>query len=131
MNIELQMEKTFWERIQNLKESINGGAEPMETIEFQTTTVRWALGVYLTQSLVIAMWWSIKDAVFYPWFFFIGSFLQVGWVWNKVTSYWLYAQGYRLVQQSPEEDEYSDSMESSIHAPAINLQNTGIIDIRE
>ena len=125
------MEKTFWERLQELKESINSGVEPMRTVQFSTRIVKLALAFYLAQTFVLAMWWSIKDAVFYPWFFFISSVLQVGWIWNKVTSYWLYAQGYRLVRQdfnSTPDEEYSEySEDDSIHAPSIKLTNEGVI----
>jgi hypothetical protein len=125
------MDKSFWDRIQELKESINGGVEPMDNVKLSTRTVKIGLGMYLLQSLIVALWWSIKDGVFYPWLFFISTFLQVGWFWNKVTESWKVARGYLYVCVDQDEDHSAmDDLDPAnfepYYPPTINVQNDGI-----
>lgn len=107
----------LWTHMQELKESINGGIEPMDTVKLPTSVVKKGLGLYLFQAFVMAMWWSIKDGVFYPWLFFISTFLQIGWFWNKVTDSWKEALGFRYVRMNNPDIE---------DPPSINVQTGGI-----
>ena len=129
------MDKSFWDRFQELKESINGGVEPMDTVRLQTRMVKIGLGMYLSQSLVISLWWSIKDGAFYPWLFFISTFLQIGWFWNKVTDSWKYARGYRYVRVESQDtsayDLETSTYETHYNPPPINIQNDGITGVND
>lgn len=118
------MDNSFWNRLQTLKESFNGGVDPLESVTLQTRIVKISLGMCLIQSLTVAMWWSIKDSVFYPWLFFISTFLQVGWVWNKVTESWKIAHGYRYVRVH--DVESTAAVHESYYPPTININNNGV-----
>ncbi len=118
------MDKSLWDRIQRLKESISG-VEPRGEITLNTRTVKITLGMYLIQSAIIALWWSIKISAFWPWLIFIISFLQIGWFWNKVTNSWKISHEYTY-QQVSESDESVDSPQQSFLAPIINIQNEPI-----
>ena len=139
------MDKSFWDRVQELRESINGGVQPKAEIHLPTQTIKFALGMYLFQSGVIALWWSVRDNAFFPWMIFMSAFLQVGWFWSKVTESWKYSNYNRVEHHNDIEDpdpqgmSYSDytndewtSSQSHyhtpqpIHAPTINIQNAGI-----
>ena len=119
------MNKSFWDRIQELKESINGGVEPMDEVHLRTKLVKIALGMYLFQSVIIALWWSIRGSAFGPWLIPIISFLQVGWFWNKVTDSWKVARGcvYQRMDTSVE-----SSTQSFYQPPTINIQNAPITE---
>ncbi len=119
------MEKSFWDRVQKLKESINGGVEPKDDVHLRTRLVKIALGMYLLQSFTIALWWSIKDAAFYPWLIPISAFLQVGWFWNKVTSSWKAERVYvnhSIISQQTMGSEFIEPH----FVPTINIHNEPI-----
>lgn len=104
----------IWDKYQDLKQSINGGIEPLDTITLSTPTMKFALGVYLIQSFIISLWWSLRDKELFPWILFLSAFLQIGWFWNKVVESWKYATGfYSLVNV--------DLSSPSPHAPTIQI----------
>nr|QBK87485.1 MAG: hypothetical protein LCMAC201_03950 [Marseillevirus LCMAC201] len=119
------MDISVWDRIQGLKESINGGVEPREEINLHTRTVKIALGMYLFQSVIIALWWSIRNSAFWPWLIPIISFLQVGWFWNKVTDSWKVTREY-VYQPIAESVESSQSF---FTPPIINIKNEPITQV--
>ena len=110
----------MWERVQDLKESIYGEVEPLETVILQTAIVKLALGVYLLQSVFISLWWSINMHAFYPWLFPFSALLMVGWFWNKVTDSWKERRYEHLGEL-----ELEDSVpEIRVEAPNIDIQNS-------
>ena len=120
------MEKSLWDRIQEVKDSINGGVEPMDEVRLLTRTVKIALGIFLIQSIVIALWWSIKDGAFWPWLIPTSSFLQVGWFWNKVTDSWKAARGYTYQHLEDSRALTPDHPQQYYQPPTINIQNEPI-----
>lgn len=120
------MERSFWDRVEELKESINGGVEPMEYIRLPTKTIKLALGMYLVQSGFIALWWAISTSTFYPLLIPISSFLQVGWFWNKVTASWKAAKGMNGYSQLDGDVELEESDYEPMFAPNVEVQTGGI-----
>lgn len=76
--------KTIRERLTDLNNSLNGGATPMDTVLFNTNTVKIALGVYLLQSILLALILSIMYKTFSFWMIPMSSLLQIGWVWIEL-----------------------------------------------
>lgn len=82
------MEKTLWERLTELKQSVNGGVTPKDTVTLRTKTVKIALAGYLAQSIIIALSWAIRDGNAVAWFIPISAFIHIGWFWNKCIEHW-------------------------------------------
>ncbi len=124
------MDRSFWNRVEELRESLNGGVEPLQEVQLPTRIIKLALGMFLLQSVFISIFWSVKDGTFWPWLFFISAFLQVGWFWSKVTESWKRARGmdYERVYDDLEtglgESRPGDA--ELVQAPTINLQSVGI-----
>ena len=104
------MNKSFWDRIHDLQESINGGVEPLEQVKLKTSTLKTFLGLYLIQSVIIAFTLSIMYSSLSAWIIPMSSLLQVGWLWNKVTDYWKFAHGFRYTKLATNEDDYSENV---------------------
>jgi len=116
------MSKSFWDRIHDLQESINGGVEPLETVKLKTSTIKISLGMYLIQSTIIALILSITYSSLSAWLIPMSALLQVGWLWNRVTDYWKIVRG--LSYSKLMNDEYDIEKTDSINPPTINI-NTG------
>jgi hypothetical protein len=115
-----KMEKSLWDRLHDLRESvINSDVEPQPFIRLPTKTVKAALAVFLGQNALISFWWSVKDGVFYPWLLFTIAFLQVGLFWNRVTDSWRRGQYDRLFDEDDtgEDVEVAASTESESPPP--------------
>jgi len=110
--------RNFWDRVQDLQESINGGVEPMDTVTLKTSVVKFALGMYLIQSVFIALILSIVYASFSSWLIPMSALLQVGWLWNRVTESWKYARGFTYSRVSTEQGGVP---EDSVCPPTINI----------
>lgn len=122
------MNKNFWERVQDLEASINGGVEPLDTVTLSTSVVKTALGIYLIQSVVIALILSIMHSSMSAWLIPMSALLQVGWVWNRVTDYWKEARGFRYTRVPTDvEAQYATD---SINPPTINI-NTNTVNPRQ
>ena len=117
----------FWDKYQDLKQSINGGVEPQDTITLSTPTMKFALGVYLLQTIMISLWWSIKDSAFFPWILFFSAFLQVGWFWNKVIDSWKISSGFysqvNIDTESPREPVYAPTIQITTPATIVAQEN--------
>lgn len=110
----------FWEKLIELRETLSTNVVQYDTITLPTRTIKIALGVFLFQNFTIAMWWCIKDAVFYPVLFFISAFLQVGWFWSKVTASWKGGDVSTTVI------DCSLSEPEPVEAPTISIYTAGI-----
>lgn len=119
------MQKSFWDRVQDLEESINGGVEPLETVTLNTGVVKGALGMYLIQSVIIALVLSVKYASWSAWLIPMSALLQVGWLWNKVTDYWKYRRGYRRVPTGDADIE-AQFPQDSVNPPTININTASV-----
>lgn len=117
------MEKSIWDRLNDLSRSINGGVEPMDEIKLPTNIVKKFLGIFLLQSIFIALIWSITNKSVAPWIIPLSSFLQVGWIWNKVTESWKLARGYynRIIEES-----YLTQSTTSINPPNLDLKTSPV-----
>ena len=103
----------FWDKFIELRETLSTNIVQRETITLPTRAVKIALGIFLAQNFTIALWWCIKDAVFYPMLFFVSAFLQVGWFWSKVTASW--NEVYQTLNEEP-----------PLEAPTISIYTNGI-----
>lgn len=102
----------FWDKLIQIREILTTNVIQHDVITLPTKTIKIALGIFLFQNFTIALWWCIKDGVFYPVLFFVSSFLQVGWFWSKVTASWI--------------DGYSNYEENTVEAPSISIHTNGI-----
>jgi len=124
------MDNEFWHRFNNLKESINSGVEPMANVVLPTKTIKIFLGMFLFQSMCIALVWSIISHSFSPWIIPMSAFLQVGWLWNKVTDSWKIERGYytrkgyeSVYPEYQPRNSHVPFTEDSLNPPTIILNN--------
>ena len=82
------MATSIFDRIQELRESFSDSTQQHETVTLDTQTVKISLGLYLLQSVFIATIWATRDKIPIVWLIPVATFLQIGWVWNKVTKSW-------------------------------------------
>lgn len=111
------MEKSIWDRLAELKQSVNGGITPKETVTLRTKTVKIALAGYLAQSIIIALWWSIRDGNSVAWLIPVSAFIHIGWFWNKCIEWWK--------REYMNHETVMSSVEIPI-PPPINLSNSPI-----
>jgi hypothetical protein len=87
---------SIWDRVKDLQESVTSNTQQNSQITLKTSIVKISLGMYLGQSLLIAVILSIKYNSSTAWLIPISSILQIGWIWNKVTDSWR-EQGYTSI----------------------------------
>jgi hypothetical protein len=81
----------------DIRDSFMGKIIPLPEITLETTTVKAGLGMFLTQSICVGLWLSIKFGTGLPLLIPVSTFLQVGWLWSKVTESWKrHQQFYRM-----------------------------------
>jgi hypothetical protein len=117
------MEKSISDRLKELNNSINGGVEPMDEIKLPTPVIKKFLGLFLLQAVFIALIWSITSKSISPWIIPLSSFLQVGWIWNKVTESWKLARGYYNYSN----DSVIENSVYSLNPPNLNVESTPVI----
>jgi len=115
------MDKSIWDRIKDINDSINGGVEPMSEIRLKTPIIKKFLGMFLIQSFIIALAWSIEERAMSPWIIPVISFLQVGWLWNKVTDSWKLDRGYYGELRNVENTNIEIAVDS-IQPPNIDIE---------
>ena len=123
------MDRSFWDRIHDMRESIHGGVEPLDTVQLPTRTIKLFLGLYLIQGIVIALVYSIKDESFSPWIIPSTALLHIGWFWNKVTDYWKSVRngGYQRLYPDEENQLAEDGYEPPFNPPPINIQTEPLV----
>lgn len=115
------MEKSIWDRLVELKQSVNGGIVPKETVTLRTKTVKIALAGYLVQAIIIALSWSFRDGNSVAWLIPVSAFIHIGWFWNKCLDWWK----REYISENVVENVMVTSREMHI-PPIINLSNSPI-----
>lgn len=105
----------MWDKLSELKQSINGGITPKDLVTLKTRTIKIALAGYLAQSLLIAFSWMMRDgnglAILIP----ISAFVHVGWFWNKCIESW--KRDYHQYQPMSGIDISTTTVASAIPTP--------------
>lgn len=78
----------MWDKLSELKQSINGGITPKDLVTLKTKTIKLALAGYLAQSLIVAFSWVMRDGNGLAWLIPISAFIHIGWFWNKCIDSW-------------------------------------------
>lgn len=124
----------LWGHFNEITDSINSGVKPLNEVLLKTKVVKLSLGIFLLQSVLIALVWSITERSMSPWIIPMSSFLQVGWLWNKVKESWKMSQDnvYNSVSQSDYDLERSQgnglSNTVTINPPQINVSSNPLIN---
>jgi len=118
------MDKSILEHLQEFKHTINRGVEPLEHIKLPTSIIKKFLGLYLGQSIVSSIFWAYNVGSFSPLFVVISAFLQVGWIWNKVTDSWKNDLQNNI---EPEASILEPSYYEPMQVPIININNEPIV----
>jgi len=114
------MEKSLWDRMKELDISVSG-ANQLDNIQLSTRTFKISLGMFLLQSILVSLIWSIKSSSLSPWFIVVSTTLQIGWIWNKVTEYWKNVNNLPI--HSPLNNLYdSDEDTTLLNPPNIIIQ---------
>ena len=115
------MDKSIAEHLQDFKDTINKGVEPLDNITLPTPIIKKALSMYLGQIIIISLWWAFSEGSLSPIFIGVSSFLQVGWIWNKVTDSWK-KEDLEMSTSSVDISFYEP-----MQAPIINIHNDPIV----
>ena len=116
------MATNIWDHLQELKDSISSNIQPLDHVTLNTHTVKISLGMYLLQSIFIALVWAVKDNTAVAWIIPISAFLQIGWLWNKVKESWKNSGDYTPLN-AIEIEEYS------ISPPELDIQTSPLTHV--
>jgi len=124
------MNQSVWQRASMVLQRSRLSQAPSQ-VTLDIKTIKIALGICLIQSIVIAgvlaFTYHSPDAWFYPFY----TLLQIGWVWDKITSN---SFNYSRINESPENnrttDEETENLAPSVfHNPmSENNQNNSLFN---
>ena len=121
MNNKNESDNDFIYKLYKLKNNLKYEKSP-NTFNIVTIKLKIIIIIYILQSFLISLIWSIINQTFYPWFIFTTSLLQIGWFWNNIRSTWKLNRLNNSLNSNGDDNEHL--LDDNI--PSLNIDNNGL-----